>query len=74
MNVIIPHFDKYPLESVKKVDYLLWKQCVSLKFTEGKLTQSTLEQIIAIKGAVNLGLSDKFKIAFPDVKVLVRRL
>jgi hypothetical protein len=28
LNVVIPHFDKYPLQSAKGVDYALWKLCV----------------------------------------------
>ena len=36
------------------------------------MTISGLERIIAIKGALNLGLSDKLKIAFPHIKVLTR--
>jgi hypothetical protein len=30
-SVIIPHFDSYPLQSSKKVNYDLWKQCINLK-------------------------------------------
>ena len=30
VNIIIPHFDKYPLQSAKSVDYLLWEQCILL--------------------------------------------
>ena len=29
-NIIIPHFDKYPLITQKKADYLLFKQAVYL--------------------------------------------
>ena len=29
-NVIIPHFDKYPLITQKKADYLLFKQGIAL--------------------------------------------
>src|SRR5690606_12274661 len=25
INIIIPHFEKYPLQSAKSLDYLLWK-------------------------------------------------
>lgn len=71
-SIIIPHFDNYPLESAKKVDYNLWKQCIKIRTAEETLTQSRLEQIIAIKGAINLGLSDKLKLAFPDIKVIPR--
>lgn len=71
-NVIIPHFDKYPLESAKMIDYKLWKQCVYLKTAENKLSLEGLEQIISIRGAINLGVSDKLKLTFLHVKVIPR--
>jgi hypothetical protein len=72
VNIIIPHFDKYPLQSVKSIDYLLWKQCISLMVTKEHLTQAGLAKIVSIKGAINLGLSDKLSNSFPHVKVLTR--
>ena len=30
INVIIPHFKTYQLQSEKKVDFQLWKQCAEL--------------------------------------------
>lgn len=44
VNVIIPQFDKYPLESAKSIDYLLWKQCVLLMANKEHLIQSGLEK------------------------------
>jgi hypothetical protein len=40
VNIVIPHFDKYPLQTVKSIDYLLWKQCISLMVAKAHLTQS----------------------------------
>lgn len=36
------------------------------------LTQSGLEKIVSIKGALNKGLSEKLLLAFPDVKIISR--
>jgi hypothetical protein len=58
VNIIIPHFDKYPLQSAKSIDYLLWKQCISLMVTKEHLTQCGLEKIISIKSAINWGNSE----------------
>jgi hypothetical protein len=52
------------------IDYKLWKQCVYLKTAENKLSLEGLEQIISIRGAINLGVSDKLKLTFPHVKVI----
>lgn len=71
-NVIILHFNKYPLQSAKSVDFLLFKQCVNLIANKEHLNKSGFEQIIAIKAGLNLGLSDKIKLAFPHVKGMIR--
>lgn len=71
-SVIIPHFDKYLLQSAKSIDYLLWKECILLMANKEHLTLGGLEKIVSIKGAINKGLSDKLISAFPHVKVLIR--
>ena len=72
VNVIIPHFDKYPLQSAKSIDYLLWKKCVFLIASKEHLNIAGLKKIIGIKAVLNLGLSEKLKFAFPDVTPIVR--
>jgi len=66
-NTIIPHFDKYPLISQKQGDYLLFKDVVSRMLNKEHLTPEGLEQIVAIKASLNLGLPDKIKQAFSSV-------
>jgi len=67
-DVIIPHFDRYPLLTQKKADYLLFKQAVNI-LLEGEARSSIegIHKIISIKASSNLGLSDKLKIIFPTV-------
>ena len=38
-DVIIPHFDKYPLVTQKKADYLLFKQAIMLIVEKKHLTE-----------------------------------
>jgi len=71
-EILIPHFEKYPLQSAKSIDFLLFKQCVNLIVNKDHLKQSGLEEIIAIKAGLNLGLPDKLKLAFPHVQVMKR--
>lgn len=71
-EILIPHFEKYPLQSAKSVDFLIFKQCVNLIANKEHLNKTGLEQIIANKAGLNLGLPDKLKIAFPHVKLLTR--
>ncbi len=65
--VIIKHFDKYPLITKKLADYLLWRQAVVMINQKEHLTEEGLRKIVAIKAAINLGLSVKLKKAFPDI-------
>lgn len=72
-NIIIPHFDKYPLITQKRADYLLFKEAVNLLLT-GKARSSIedINEIISIKGSMNKGLSDKLKINFPNIQYISR--
>ena len=72
INIIIPHFDKYPLQSAKSIDYLLWKQCINLMITKEHLTQSGLQQIISIKSAINWGNSELLMNTFSNIKPIER--
>lgn len=57
INVIIPHFDKYPLKTHKKADLLLFKEAVENIYKGDHLTQKGLEEILSLKASSNLGLS-----------------
>lgn len=71
-NVIVPHFDNFPLQSAKLIDYQLWKKCILLIANKEHLTQEGLEKIVSIKGALNLGLSDQLKLAFSNIICMER--
>lgn len=67
LQVIIDHFDKFPLVSAKVSDFLLFKQCYNLIKQKQHLTQAGLEQILALKCNLNKGLTDVLKEAFPNI-------
>jgi hypothetical protein len=73
-HVIIPHFDKYPLITQKRADFILFKQVVDLMKNKKHLTKEGLQQIVNLRASMNLGLSDKLKKAFPDVIPVKRPL
>ena len=52
-NVIIPHFDKYPLITQKRADFLLFKQCVYLLNLKAHLKVEGLREIISLKASMN---------------------
>jgi len=66
-NVIIPHFDQYPLITQKKADYLLFKQAIEMLNLNVQSDISGIQDIIGLKAAINWGLSDKLKSEFLDV-------
>lgn len=72
INVIIPHFDKYPLQSVKSIDYQLWRNCVHLMSEGEHLTQTGLQKIVSVKASINRGLSENLSIAFPNILPVVK--
>ena len=73
VDVIIPHFNSYPLITQKYSDYVLFKQIVLLMLNKEHITYLGLQKIVNIKASLNLGLSDDLKKAFPNV-VPVNRL
>ena len=72
LQVIIDHFKKYPLISIKYSDFLLFEQCYNLIKNEEHLTQKGFENILALKSNLNRGLSDDLKSAFPNIVPVVR--
>ena len=71
---ILDHFDKYPLLTQKLADYELFKQAFKLMERGEHLTLDGLNKIVAIKASMNRGLSEKLKLAFPDVVPVIRPL
>jgi hypothetical protein len=73
LAVIIDHFDKYPLITQKKSDYLLFKQAFNLISRKEHLTREGLLSLVAIKAMMNSnGLPEELKIAFPNITSVVR--
>ena len=76
VKTIIPHFLKYPLVHLrndkqmlltqKGADFILFKQIVDLMENKAHLTIEGINQIINIKAAMNLGLSELLKYEFKD--------
>ena len=52
-DVIIPHFDRYPLITQKKADFILFKKVIDLMNRKEHLTLEGLQKILAIKASIN---------------------
>lgn len=67
LNLILDHFDKYPLIIQKCADYKIFKQIIILIKNKDHLTFSGLQKIVALKASINRGLSSSLKGVFPDI-------
>lgn len=72
LNVVIPHFDKYPLVTQKRADYEIFKQII-LILSKGPVKLPDLLEVINLKARLNQGLSPALKLAFPNAVVPVER-
>lgn len=67
ISIILDHFDKHPLITQKRADYLLFKRVFELVQRKEHLTPEGFREILSIKAVMNLGLSESLKEAFPGV-------
>ena len=65
LTKIIPHFDKYPLITQKRADYLLFKEVILMMDRGEHLRVEGLQAIINIRATLNRGLTPGLKEAFP---------
>lgn len=65
-NVIIPHFDKYPLLTKKYYDYTVFKEIVKLMLEKEQNTLQGIQKIVNYKASMNWGLSNELKEVFPE--------
>jgi len=67
LQVIVDHFDKYPLITAKVSDFLLFKQCFDIINQKKHLTEEGILKLVSLKSSLNWGLSDNLKKAFSNV-------
>jgi hypothetical protein len=71
-NIIVRHFEKYPLITKKRGDFLLFKSIIELMKNGEHLNKEGLKNIISLKAFLNRGLSKELKIYFPDIVKIKR--
>lgn len=71
-NVVIPHFNKYPLLTQKRADFELFKSAVEILNRKEDLTIEGIRKLVSLRASLNNGLSDEVKLAFPDVTPVAR--
>ena len=67
LDVILNHFDQYPLVTKKHADYLLFKLAINLIKEKAHLNPEGLRKLVAIRASLNWGLPSALEAAFPDV-------
>ena len=72
LTQVIPHFDKYPLITQKRADYLLFKEAAMIIKRGEHLTTSGLKAIINLRATLNKGLTPLLIAAFPEVVAVPR--
>jgi len=74
LEIILKHFDEYPLLTQKYADYLLFKLIVDLINKKEHLTHEGILKIVSIKSSINKGLSDSLKSSFSGIDLVKRPL
>lgn len=72
--LVLPHFDKFPLITNKRADYILFKSIVDKMDKREHLTEVGLQSIINLRASLNKGLSPSLKEAFPNSVPVLRPL
>ena len=72
ISILIDHFDKYPLKTKKFADYLLFKSAYEIIKEKEHLTLEGLHKLLSVKAAMNKGLSETLKDAFPNITPVER--
>jgi hypothetical protein len=74
IDIIISHFNKFPLITAKNSDFLLFKLAMDLIKNKEHLTKDGLYKILSIRASMNNGLTTKLKEFFPDIIPVKRPL
>ena len=53
LNVIIPHYENYSLLTIKRVNFLLFKEIIELMGEKKHLTEEGLQRIVSIRAIMN---------------------
>lgn len=71
-EIVIPHFENYPLITQKQSDFILWKNIINLINSDKHLCKNGLVEILSLRASLNKGLSDKLKQHFPMITSINR--
>jgi len=64
LNIILPHFEKYPLITEKQNDFIIFKKILSIINKKEHNTEEGLLNIVNLKTSMNKGISLQLKECF----------
>ena len=67
LDKVMSHFQNYNLITKKEADFKQWQKVIIKMKNKEHLTLEGLREIVALKASMNLGLSEKLRLAFPNV-------
>ena len=70
-EVIVPHFTKYPLLTVKRLAFMSFKQTIELLVNKQHLNSEGLLKILGFRTLMNKGVSDELLSSFNSFSIQV---
>jgi len=67
INVIIPHFEDYPLLTKKYSDFVLWSKVVNIISNKEHLTPTGFNTVLTYYASINKGMTPKVSSQFPNI-------
>jgi len=72
LDILLYHFDNYPLITQKWADYQLFKKAVNIFKNKQHLTGEGLKQIINTRASMNLGITKQLANTFTEITPVPR--
>ena len=72
INIVIPHFKKYPLITQKAIDFDLWSKVIQIILNKEHLNKSGFETILTYYASLNIGVSKKVFNYYPNIMPVKR--
>jgi Proton-conducting membrane transporter/NADH-Ubiquinone oxidoreductase (complex I), chain 5 N-terminus/LAGLIDADG endonuclease len=69
LKIIRNHFEKYELQSTKRIHFQLWCQVMDMIINKEHLTKEGLLRILSIKSVFPKGLTNKMKKMYPNINL-----
>ena len=71
-DIIIPHFNNYPLITQKSIDFNLWCKVIQIILNKEHLNKSGFLTILTYYASINRGMSKKVEKYYPNIKPVIK--